>query len=97
ASLFLMLLAIALLLTPSLRKNETFLGFACVILFVGIWIDKGLGMISGGFIPTPLHHVIDYIPTLPEVVISIGVYGAGFLILTVLYKIAITVKSEVYE
>ncbi|MFP4039774.1 MAG: sulfate reduction electron transfer complex DsrMKJOP subunit DsrP [Desulfosudaceae bacterium] len=97
ASLFLMLLAIVLLLIPSLRRNEAFLFFSCVILFIGIWIDKGLGMISGGFIPTPMHHVVDYIPTLPEIVISIGVYGAGFLILTILYKIAITVKSEIYE
>ncbi len=94
-SLFLMLLAIGLLLIPALRRNETILAFCCVILFVGIWIDKGLGMISGGFIPTPLHHVIDYIPTLPEIAISIGVYGAGALILTVLYKLAITVKEEV--
>ncbi|MFO8049120.1 MAG: NrfD/PsrC family molybdoenzyme membrane anchor subunit [Desulfosudaceae bacterium] len=97
ASLFLMLLAIVLLLIPSLRRNEAFLCFSCVILFIGIWIDKGLGMISGGFIPTPMEHVVDYIPTLPEIVISIGVYGAGFLILTILYKIAITVKSEIYE
>ncbi len=94
-SMFLMILAIILLLVPALRKNEMVLCFSCIILFAGIWIDKGLGMISGGFIPTPLHHVIDYIPTIPEVIISIGVYGAGFLILTVLYKIAITVKEEV--
>ncbi|MEW6076241.1 MAG: sulfate reduction electron transfer complex DsrMKJOP subunit DsrP [Thermodesulfobacteriota bacterium] len=94
-SLFLMLLAIALLIVPSLRQNETVLCFSCIILFVGIWIDKGLGMISGGFIPTPLHHVVDYIPTIPEIIISLGVYGAGFLILTVLYKIAISVKEEV--
>ena len=94
-SMFLMLLAIGLLIVPSLRKNETVLAFSCIILFVGIWIDKGLGMISGGFIPTPLHHVLDYIPTVPEIIISLGVYGAGFLILTVLYKIAISVKEEV--
>ncbi len=94
-SMFLMLLAIALLVVPALRKNESVLAFACVILFIGIWIDKGLGMISGGFIPTPLDHVLDYIPTVPEIIISLGVYGAGLLVLTVLYKIAISVKQEV--
>lgn len=94
-SMFLMLLAVGLLIVPSLRKNETILAFSCIILFVGIWIDKGLGMISGGFIPTPLHHVVDYIPTIPEIIISLGVYATGFLILTVLYKIAISVKEEV--
>jgi Ni/Fe-hydrogenase subunit HybB-like protein len=94
-SLFLMLLAIALLIFPALRQNESVLCFSCIILFVGIWIDKGLGMISGGFIPTPLHHVVDYIPTVPEIIISLGVYSAGFLILTILYKITISVKEEV--
>ncbi|OQX61064.1 MAG: menaquinol oxidoreductase, partial [Desulfococcus sp. 4484_241] len=94
-SLALMLLAIVLLLIPATRRNEAFLAFSCIILFIGIWIDKGLGMISGGFIPSPLHHVNEYVPTVPEIIISIGVYAAGFLILTVLYKIAITVKQEV--
>jgi len=94
-SLAMMLLAIVLLLIPAARRNEAFLAFSCIILFIGIWIDKGLGMISGGFIPSPLHHVNEYVPTVPEIIISIGVYGAGFLILTVLYKIAITVKQEV--
>ncbi len=94
-SLAMMLLAIVLLLIPAARRNEAFLAFSCIILFIGIWIDKGLGMISGGFIPSPLHHVNEYVPTVPEIIISIGVYAAGFLILTVLYKIAITVKQEV--
>lgn len=93
-SLGLMLLAIVLLVIPKTRANETFLAFSCIILFVGIWIDKGLGMISGGFVPSPLHIVNEYVPTIPEIIITIGIYGAGFLILTVLYKIALTVKAE---
>lgn len=95
ASLLLMLLAVVLLIVPAWRKNEALLCLACLILSAGIWIEKGLGLIAGGFIPTPLHQVVDYIPTIPEVIISLGVYGAGFLILTVLYKIAITVRQEV--
>ncbi|MDY6822520.1 MAG: NrfD/PsrC family molybdoenzyme membrane anchor subunit [Thermodesulfobacteriota bacterium] len=93
-SLALMLLAIVLLLNPATRQKDSYLGFSCIILFVGIWIDKGLGMISGGFVPSPLHHVNEYTPTFPEIMITIGIYGAGFLILTVLYKIALSVKKE---
>ncbi|ABW66264.1 sulfate reduction electron transfer complex DsrMKJOP subunit DsrP [Desulfosudis oleivorans] len=93
-SLGLMLLAIVLLVIPKTRANETFLAFSCIILFIGIWIDKGLGMISGGFVPSPMHHVTEYIPTVPEIIITIGIYGAGALILVVLYKIALTVKAE---
>ena len=93
-SLGLMLLAIVLLVIPKTRANETFLAFSCIILFVGIWIDKGLGMIAGGFVPSPMHHVNEYVPTIPEIIITIGIYGAGALIVTVLYKIALTVKAE---
>ena len=95
ASLILMVLAIILLVNPVTRKNETVLALACVAVFVGTWIDKGLGMISGGFVPNPLNHVTEYVPTLPELAISIGVWAVGFLILTALYKIAVTVKEEV--
>jgi molybdopterin-containing oxidoreductase family membrane subunit len=52
-------------------------------------------MISGGFVPSPLHHVNEYVPTVPELLIGIGVWATGFLILTALFKIAVTVKEEV--
>ncbi len=52
-------------------------------------------MISGGFVPSPLQHVNEYVPTVPELLIGIGVWATGFLILTVLFKIAVTVKEEV--
>ena len=95
SSIVFMLVAIILLVNPVTRRNETILGIACVLIFLGTWIDKGLGMISGGFVPSPLHHVTEYIPTFPELVISLGVWATGFLIVTILYKIAISVKQEV--
>lgn len=84
----------ALLLNPATRKNEAVLTLACLAVFSGTWIDKGLGLISGGFIPSPLHHVTEYAPTVPELVISLGVYGVGALLLTILLKVAIGVKQE---
>ena len=89
-----MIMGIILLVIPTARKNETVLAVACVFVFTGTWIDKGLGMISGGFVPNPLHHINEYIPTIPELVITLGIYAIGALILTVLYKIAIGVKEE---
>ena len=94
-SLALMVLSIILLVNPITRKNEGVLAVACVTVFVGTWIDKGLGMISGGFVPNPLHHIIEYKPTGPEIMISLGVWATGFLVLTALFKIAVTVKEEV--
>jgi Ni/Fe-hydrogenase subunit HybB-like protein len=94
-SLILMIVAIILLVIPATRKNESVLMVSCAAVFVGTWIDKGLGLIAGGFVPSPLHHVSEYIPTIPEIIISIGIYGIGFLILTLLYKIAVSVKEEI--
>jgi molybdopterin-containing oxidoreductase family membrane subunit len=94
-SVALMLTAIILLVNPVTRKNEGVLAVACLCVFFGTWIDKGLGMISGGFVPSPLHHVNEYVPTIPEIIITLGVYATGFLVLTALFKMAISVKEEV--
>jgi molybdopterin-containing oxidoreductase family membrane subunit len=94
-SLILMTLGAVFLLIPTLRSNATLLPVSCAMIFFGAWIDKGLGMISGGFVPSPLHHVTEYAPTGPEMVIAFGVYATGFFILTILYKIATRVKEEV--
>ncbi|MGM0403276.1 MAG: sulfate reduction electron transfer complex DsrMKJOP subunit DsrP, partial [Thermodesulfobacteriota bacterium] len=93
--LLMLITAAILLLIPPARKNEYVLGLACIFIFFGSWIDKGLGLISGGFIPNPLHEVNEYIPTVPEVLISIGVYALGFLVLTILFKTVVGVKEEV--
>lgn len=95
ASMILMGISIILLVNPKTRKNETTLIAACITVFIGTWIDKGLGMISGGFVPNPLHHVNEYVPTIPELAISIGVWATGFLVLTALFKIAVSIKEEV--
>ena len=95
ASMGLMVLALLLLIPPITRRNEGVLAVACAMLFIGAWIDKGLGLISAGFVPNPLHEVNEYMPTLPEVVITIGVYAIAALVLTVLYKMAVGVKEEV--
>ncbi|MBW2602780.1 MAG: polysulfide reductase NrfD [Deltaproteobacteria bacterium] len=95
ASMILMAVSIVLLVNPVTRKNETVLVVACITVFVGTWIDKGLGMISGGFVPNPLHHVNEYVPTLPEILIAVAIWAIGFLVLTALFKIAVTIKEEV--
>lgn len=89
-----MVTSIILLVIPAARKHEGVLAFACAILFIGAWIDKGMGMIAGGFVPNPLHHVTEYMPTLPEILITLGVWATGFLVLTILFKVAVGVKEE---
>ena len=94
-ALGLLITALVLLIIPSTRRDETILAFSCVSIFIGTWIDKGLGLITGGFVPTPLHHVVDYVPTIPELLVSMGIYGIGMFILTILIKITVTVKEEI--
>ncbi|MEA2060443.1 MAG: NrfD/PsrC family molybdoenzyme membrane anchor subunit [Thermodesulfobacteriota bacterium] len=94
-SITLMITGIVLLVIPALRSNVTLLPFTCIMVVIGTWIDKSLGMISGGFVPSPLHHFTEYMPTFKEVVVSLGVFATGFFILTVLFKIASRVKEEV--
>ena len=88
-------IALLLLIIPHTRRNEDTLLIACISVIIATWIDKGLGLVIGGFTPNPFNRVTDYWPTKPEVMISIGVYAIGFLVLTLLYKMAITVKEEV--
>lgn len=95
SGLIMMFTGAVFLVIPKLRNNKTLLPFTCAMIFIGAWIDKGLGMISGGFVPSPLHHVTEYAPTGPEIMITLGVYATGFLVLTILYKLATQVKEEV--
>lgn len=87
-------ISLVMLLVPKVRGNESTLVLACIAVFVSLWIDKGLGMVITGFVPSPLHHVNEYWPTLPEFLVALGVYGIGALVLTVLYKIVVGVREE---
>lgn len=83
-----------MLIYPGLREKENLLSVACVTVFISTWIDKGMGLVVGGFIPNMFERVTEYSPTLPEVLITIGIWAIGFLVLTILYKVAIAVREE---
>ena len=93
-STILAVLALVLLVFPSIRKNEGLLALACGSLFISLWIDKGFGLIIGGFVPNPFEEVHPYWPTMPEVLITLGVWAIGFLVLSMLYKIAVSVRER---
>jgi hypothetical protein len=64
------------------------------MVFFSLWIDKGIGLIVAGFVPSPLGAVTGYAPSLPEMLIAPGIWATGMLVLTVLYKILISVRDE---
>ena len=87
------IVALVLLLNPKTRNDLKILPWACVLVFCAIWIDKGMGMVVTGFIPNPVGHITEYMPTLPELMISLGIYAFGFLMITVFYKIYLGVRE----
>jgi len=71
------------------------LALAAAAAFASLWIDKGLGMVVGGFVPSPLGAVTEYTPTAPEIMITAGIWAAGALIATLLFRTAIAVRAYV--
>ena len=95
ASLVFAGIAVAILINPRTRNQDGWLALGAASVFLSSWLEKGLGLITGGFIPSPLGKYTSYSPTWPEAFIAIGIWAVGFFVLTVLYKIATRVKVEV--
>lgn len=92
--LVLAVIGIGLLFYGRHQRSDRMIGIAAALVFLAFWIDKGLGLVLGGFAVTPLHHITEYYPTFVELSITAGVWATGFLIITILYKVAISVKLE---
>ncbi len=88
-------LALVLLLVPRFRQRQNLLALASAAIIISVWIEKGLAMVVTGFVPTPLGHVVSYTPSVPELLISAGIYATGALLVTGFYKIALSVRGEV--
>ncbi len=93
-SSILAVVSLVLLIYPGTRRMEKTLAVACATVFISLWIDKGFGLIIGGFIPNPFDRVTEYWPTMPETLITLGVWATGFLVLTILYKVAVSVRED---
>lgn len=93
-SIVLSLAGLALLLVPRWREDTRLLTWACVFVFFSLWLDKGFALLIGGFVPSPLGEVARYTPTLPEWRVAIGIWAIGALMITVLYKIMLSVLRE---
>ena len=85
---------LALLLVPKWRASVPLLVVACGCVFVSIWLDKGLGLIVGGMVPSPLGAVTRYVPTLSESTIVLGIWAIGALMITVFYRITLSIWKE---
>jgi molybdopterin-containing oxidoreductase family membrane subunit len=89
SSVVLMVSSFILFLIPAVRNNMKLLPIVCAMAFAGIWIEKGMGLIVPGFIPTPIGEVTEYYPSFVEWLMTLGIWAFGFFILTILLKGAI--------
>jgi Ni/Fe-hydrogenase subunit HybB-like protein len=85
-------LATLALMTHPLRRNPRTLMAACAVLFVAIWIEKGIGLVIPGFVPSPLGEVVEYTPTWVELAVTAGVWAIGLLVLTALVRVALPIE-----
>jgi molybdopterin-containing oxidoreductase family membrane subunit len=80
--------AAVLLLLPGVFNRRLLLNIACALAFAGIWIEKGMGMVIPGFVPSTLHEMVEYTPSLIEWKIMAGIWALGLMIYTIALKVA---------
>jgi molybdopterin-containing oxidoreductase family membrane subunit len=90
----LLLIAVVILMIHPLRRNPLTMNIAFVLIIVGVWIEKGMGLVVPAFIPTPIGEIYEYTPSLTEIMVSIGIWAIGLLIFTLLAKAALPVQCE---
>jgi len=88
-------LATIILTIHPLRNNHKILYPTCLVLFVAIWLEKGLGLIVPGFIPSPLGEIAEYSPTWVEIFVTLGIWAMGLFIFTVLVRVAIPIEMGI--
>ena len=92
-ALLLNLVAVVILMIHPLRQNTRMLNIACGMTFIGIWIEKGMGLVIPGFIPTPLGEIFEYTPTSVELGVAAGIWAFGMLLFTVIAKAVVAIKQ----
>jgi len=75
-----------------LRRDPRWLIGACAVLFTAIWIEKGMGMVIPGFVPSPLGEIVEYTPTWVELGVTAGIWALGLFVLTVLVRVALPIE-----
>lgn len=90
-------IAAVILIIPPVARRINFLNIACVFAIIGIWIEKGMGMVVPGFVPSPQGTVIEYFPSLNEITIVIGIWAFGILMFTWMLHMAIPILTGKYH
>jgi Ni/Fe-hydrogenase subunit HybB-like protein len=93
AAMAMNVIAFFIFLIPLTRKRLSTLNLGCLLIIVGVWIEKGPGFVIPGFVPDPLGEIYEYIPNFLELMVSFGIWALGLLIFTLLMKVAIPIET----
>jgi Ni/Fe-hydrogenase subunit HybB-like protein len=96
-SLFASVAAFFIFLVPKLRQNWATLNLGCLLIWSGVYIEKGLGLVIPGMTPDTLGEIYEYRPTLTEWSIALGIFGVGFLVFTILVKISVPILVGTFK
>lgn len=92
-SLIFNIVSMVMLWMPSTRTHVPRLMTACALAFVGVWIEKGMGLIIPGFVPSTLHEVVEYTPSLTEWKVTAGIWAFGLMVFTIALKVAVPILT----
>ena len=84
--------AFVLFIVPAARRNWVTLNLGCLAIYAGCYIDKGMGLIIPGLTPDTLGEIYEYYPTSVEVRVAAGIFAIGFLVFTLMLKVAVPIS-----
>ena len=82
-----------LLVFSGVGRNLWRVNLACVLALAGVWIEKGMGLVVPGFVPSTLHEVVEYTPNFLEWKITVGLWALGLMVYTVGAKLSVAVYT----
>ena len=97
AAMAMNVIAFFIFLVPATRKRLFTLNIGCLLMIIGVWIEKGPGFVIPGFVPDPLGEIYVYVPNLLELMVSFGIWAVGLLVFTLLMKVAIPIETGVFS
>jgi molybdopterin-containing oxidoreductase family membrane subunit len=83
--------AFFIFLVPRARKNVWLLNIGCLAIYIGVYVEKGMGLVIPGFTPDTLGEIYEYFPSLDELLVTAGVFAVGFLLFTLMVKVAVPI------
>jgi Ni/Fe-hydrogenase subunit HybB-like protein len=80
--------AFVLFLIPKTRRNLVTLNLGAVLIYAGVYIEKGVGLVIPGFTPSTLGEIYHYAPSSTELRVSMGIFAFGAILFTLMVTIA---------